>query len=125
MKIVNTLTILILLFVANLVNAQTNVISLKVIGIHELDDNVFEIKALKETGDTIRILSIKETIDNNCLYEKIKKGAEYQFELRPEPSYIDNFIIRVKNKVYWKTGDNPKDMPYFANNVKNDSIKKD
>ena len=117
--------ILIFLFVTNLLSGQNNMTSLKVTDIIELDDTVFEIRALKESGDTIRLLSIKENIDNTCLYEKIRKGAEYQFDLKPEPVYIDNFIVRVGEKVYWKTGDDPKEMPYFANNIKNNYIRKD
>ncbi|MBV7440273.1 hypothetical protein KRX57_02460 [Weeksellaceae bacterium TAE3-ERU29] len=116
---------MILFFVVNLLNAQTNKVSLKVIDVSELGGKVFEIKALKKSGDTIRILSIKETIDNKCLYEKIQKGTNYQFELRSKPLYIDNLTIRVGDEVYWKVGDDPKEMPYFANNIKNDFIEKD
>lgn len=124
MRIVTMFIMTVLLFVTNLLNAQNSMTSLKVIEINELDDKVFEIRALKKSGDTIRLLSIKERINDSCLYERIRKGAEYQFELESRPAYIDNFIIRVGESVYWKTGDDPKEMPYFANNLKSDFIKK-
>jgi hypothetical protein len=98
--------------------------TLKVIEINELDDNVFEIRTIKQSGDTVRLLSKKENINDSCLYEKIRKGAEYQFELKPGPVYIDNFVIRIGRKVYWKTGDDPKEIPFFANNIKSNYIKK-
>lgn len=125
MKIVKTFMMSALFFVVNLLTAQSDRASLKVLVVNELDNKVFEIKALKKSGDTIRILSIKETIDKKCLYEKIRKGVEYQFELRTKPLYVENLTIRVGDKVYWRAGDNPKEMPYFANNIKSDFIKKD
>jgi len=125
MRIVRILTAFMLLFIVNVLNAQNSMTTLKVISINELDSNVFEIRALKQSGDTIRLLSKKENINDSCLYEKIRKGAEYQFELRPEPAYIDNFIIRIGETVYWKTGDDPKEIPFFANNIKSNYIKKE
>lgn len=125
MRIVRIFTASMLLFIANSLNAQSNMTILKVIDINELDDNVFEIRAIKQSGDTIRLLSKKENINDSCLYEKIRKGAEYQFELKPEPVYTDNFIIRIGETIYWKTGDDPKEIPFFANNIKSNYIKKE
>ncbi|MDR1654176.1 MAG: hypothetical protein LBS01_11145 [Prevotellaceae bacterium] len=128
MRVITIFTIVVLLFIINLLNAQNNIVLLKVIDINELDDKVFEIRALTESSDTIRILSVKESIPNDsCSYEKIRKGSEYQFELQlplhTKPLYVLNLTFRVKGKVYWTIGDNPKDMPYFANNIKSDYIK--
>lgn len=124
MRIVRIFMLSLSLFLSNVINAQNKVIHLKVIDIKELDDAVSEIRAMKESGDIIRILSIKGNIEDECLYEKIRKGAEYQFELRPESVYIDNYIVRIGETIYWKTGDNPKDLPYFAENLKGNYIKK-
>lgn len=85
MRIVKIFITTMLLFITNILNAQSNFTVLKVIDINELDNNVFEIRALKQSRDTIRILSKKEDINNSYLYEKIQEGTEYQFELKPEP----------------------------------------
>ncbi|HEY4538774.1 MAG TPA: hypothetical protein VIG94_02040 [Faecalibacter sp.] len=117
--------ILLMAFATNTLNAQNDTVTLKVISIKELDSKVFEIRGVDSSKDTLRILSLKDDIKDSCLYEKIRQGASYQFNLKPKPAYIDNYVVRVGEKIYWETGNPYREMPYFADNIKSNYIKKD
>lgn len=98
-------------------SAQSDDITLKVVSIKEDSNMVVEIKAVNSNLDTLRILSKKNDADVKDFYEKMKEGESYHFELKSNPSYIDNYVVRISGKVYWRTGDPFSEMPYFANNV--------
>jgi hypothetical protein len=109
----------------SIVQAQKNKTKvLKITNIIEYND-AYIIKGLDDNLDTLLILSLKEKIKNKCRYHKIQIGTEYIFELKEKPTYIDNLIIRGGNTIFWKTGDETRKMPYFANNLKDIYIKKD
>ncbi len=124
MKTIKLFTV-IYFFIVNVLSAQIKTITMKVINITELDDNVYEIRALNEQGDTIRIFSIKEKIHNIELYEEIKINKKYNFSMIPDPSPIINLTIKIGNKIYWRTGDEEKEMPHFAINIIGKYIKKE
>lgn len=86
--------------------------------------NAFEILAIDNKSDTIRILSQKEKVPNKCLYTKIKKGRIYRFDLMESPSQYNNLIIRIKDEIFWKSGDDIMDFPHFVKNVKDIYIEK-
>jgi len=79
--------------------------------------NAYEILAIENRVDTIRILSQKEKVNDRCKFVKIKKGKIYKFQLSATPSTYDNLVVRLGNEVFWKSGDDIKYYPYFAINV--------
>ena len=73
--------------------------------------------------DTLTILSAKEEFEKNYHYKKIKVGKSYDFILKEVPTYTENLVIRCGKNVFWKSGDDPKKMPYFAYNIRDIYIK--
>ena len=96
--------------------------AVKIISIEEYK-GVYIIKCLDKNTDTLRVLSPKEKVKKKSLYKKIEVGKSYSFKLKENAMFTDNLVIRCKGNVFWKSGDNPKEMPYFANNIKDIYIK--
>lgn len=109
-----------LFFVSLGVSAQNE--KLKVVAIVEYD-NSYIIKGLNSRLDTINIISVKEKIKKKCEFYKIRIGKEYKFKIR-ETAFVNNLTIRVGEIIFWKSGDNIKDRPFFTENVKGLYIKK-
>lgn len=98
--------------------------NLRVLKINEFKE-LYTIECLFQERDTLLILSPKEKVKKKCLYDKIKVGNTYRFILKETPVYMENITIRCKGIIFWKTGDDPEKMPYFANNINGIYIKKD
>lgn len=92
---------------------------LKVTSICEFEDSYLIECVESKLEDTIYIISEKENLKNSCDYEKIIVGKTYSFELQKRGvATANNLVIRIKDKIFWKTGDDIKKMPYFAQNIK-------
>jgi len=112
--------IVILITLSNIVlySQTTETKLLSVLSICEYK-NSYLISCETKELDTLYIITEKEYIKDKSNYYKLKVCVKYSFELqkRGTPT-LGNFIIRIGNKVFWKTGDNPNKIPYFAKNVK-------
>lgn len=103
--------------------AQSEYKTLKVTSITKNDD-FYIIKGVEQNRDTLTLVTKKEEFKNKCDYRKIKINNEYRFELQSQPTYTENLVFRIGNKILWKTGDNPKNIPRYTENVNGIYIKK-
>lgn len=117
MKKINFLIILVFCVNGLIFSQGKNYKQLKVVNISEYK-GVYIIKGIDFKADTLTILSPMEKIKKKCKYDKIKIGATYNFNLKENSTYISNLIIRCNGTIFWKTGDDPKKMPFFASNTK-------
>jgi len=102
---------------------QTENSQLTVYSITEYSDGyvIKAIDALK--GDTLTIISRKENPEHMEGYRKIEVGGRYTFKVENIAKRFaamppDNFVVRIKTTVVWKSGDRVKDMPVFSRNTK-------
>lgn len=100
-------------------------VSVKVLKICELKE-VFLIECFnEEKNDTLFVASPKEDEINREVYKRIEIGSTYQLQLQKQgiPS-TEEIVIRIKNTILWRSGDNIKSMPYFSKQLKGRFIEK-
>jgi hypothetical protein len=103
--------------------AQTENRKLTIFSITEFSDG-YVIKAIDTLkADTLNIISEKDVPEQKEGYLKTIIGRKYSFEIEDMSKHLaamppDNFVIRIKTTVVWRSGDRVKEMPVFARNTK-------
>ena len=109
--------------------AQTQSKRLKIYCITEYIDG-YVIKAIDTSkGDTLNIVSLKESFKKQKA-ERLLVGGAYNFEYQ---NYVEqmaampteNFMIRIKSTIVWRSGDAIKDRLVFGKNIKGLWIRKE
>jgi hypothetical protein len=113
------------LFSDPIFSQQTDTLSLRVQKIKELKD-CFVIEGIRENSlmtDTVFVLSEKSNSGINARYEKIDIGRQYQFVVSDFTTNLaamppNNFVLKFKTTVVWRSGDGMKKKPVFAKNTR-------
>ena len=101
---------------------------LKVCNLVEYKDG-YVIKAIEtDKSDTIIIISARSCLINKHSYKKLQVGNIYNFIIDDRIKNISaipiqNFVVRIKKTVVWKSGDDISKIPVFSLNCKGIWIK--
>jgi len=97
--------------------------SLTIYSITEYIDGYKIIGIDSNKSDTLVIISKKQQISDLEKYIILRVGEEYCFQIDDKIKNMsamppDNFVVRIVSTVVWRAGDEFKNIPVFARNIK-------
>lgn len=121
MKINFLIVFILLLWFPFISKCKTTIRQVEIYSITEYTDG-FLIKGIDTNfKDTLNIISVKGDLRCRCDYDKIEVGRLFAFEISDYmPSSIavaNDFTIKIKTTVVWRSGDRVKEMPVWARNT--------
>jgi hypothetical protein len=103
--------------------------TLKIYSITEYIDGYVILGIDTTKSDTLMIISKKEIVSDFEKYSRLEVGELYLFQIDDKIRKMaamppENFTVRIVTTIIWKNGDEIKNIPVFAKNIKDRYIQK-